>query len=81
MPLFEYRCEDCGKISEFLVGVSQENPEMECAHCGGKDLQKVLSKSNFVSKSSTVDPAMTCCGRDERCAYPHCETDGFCPHP
>jgi len=28
MPIYEYKCRDCGKISEFLVGVGQLDEEI-----------------------------------------------------
>lgn len=34
MPIFEYRCKSCGKVSEFLEGVGQGKVEKVCKHCG-----------------------------------------------
>ena len=28
MPIYEYKCKDCGKVSEFLVGVGQQDEEI-----------------------------------------------------
>lgn len=79
MPLYEYRCNNCGKISEFLVGVTQEKVEIKCKYCGGKELNKIFSKSN-VSSGHLIGSqgGKTCCGRDERCDTPPCSDGGVC---
>ena len=80
MPLYEYRCNRCGSISEFLVGVSSEKQQVRCESCGSEDVRKILSRANFVSAESVPAgaAAQTCCGREERCAHPSCEGAGRC---
>ena len=54
MPLYEYECEKCGKVSTFMEKVYQEPSFWEllgfkkrkCEHCGSKNLQKVISLSS-----------------------------------
>ncbi|MDH5186021.1 MAG: hypothetical protein OEZ20_02825 [candidate division WOR-3 bacterium] len=79
MPIYEYQCKNCGKISEFLIGVVQDKIEIKCKHCKSKELDRVFSKS-FISKSGNIigsQGGKTCCGRDERCDTPPC-SDGTC---
>lgn len=40
MPLFEYRCNRCNKITELLVRSGSEKPVCEC---GSDDLHRVMS--------------------------------------
>jgi putative FmdB family regulatory protein len=78
MPIYEYQCEDCGKISEFLIGVSREDDDIRCQYCGSEKMKKILSKS-FVSASGNLigsQGGKTCCGREERCEKPPCSTGG-----
>ena len=35
MPLYEYRCQKCGKVSEILQSLD-EKPARICPHCGGR---------------------------------------------
>ena len=80
MPIYEYKCNTCSKISEFLEGVGQERIEKLCKHCGAKNLSKIFSKS-FVSTSGHIigsQGGTTCCGRTERCEKPPCSDDGTC---
>ena len=49
MPIFEYRCGDCGATSEFLVGVAKESDDIECSSCGGTRMTKMFSPVNSVS--------------------------------
>lgn len=53
MPMFEYRCADCGAVNEFLIGVTAEDPEIVCAGCGGDDLQKMISPISFTMKEGS----------------------------
>ena len=48
MPVYEYECEKCGKISSFKEKMF-ERPRLfgrkkKCAHCGSKKLKKVISQ-------------------------------------
>ena len=40
MPIYEYRCDDCGALFEVFQKMS-DDPLVECEQCGGP-LQKVL---------------------------------------
>ena len=42
MPLYEYRCERCGKKTEVIQSYS-EKPLKICPHCGKPGLKKLLS--------------------------------------
>ncbi|MBW2062691.1 MAG: zinc ribbon domain-containing protein [Deltaproteobacteria bacterium] len=44
MPIYEYRCESCGKITSALILKSQEEETLQCAHCQGDCLIRVLSQ-------------------------------------
>ena len=78
MPIYEYRCNQCGKVSEILVGVGFDDEVFTCKHCGSSDLEKILSVSSFTFSDSSRAPGTTCCGRDERCDTPPCSTGGVC---
>ncbi|MCX7846255.1 MAG: zinc ribbon domain-containing protein [Dictyoglomaceae bacterium] len=40
MPIYEYRCYDCGNIFEKLA---YKEEEIECPNCGGKNIKKLIS--------------------------------------
>ena len=44
MPIYEYRCEGCGKISEFLVIRTDEAFVPQCKRCKSKKMSRVLSR-------------------------------------
>jgi putative FmdB family regulatory protein len=44
MPLFEYRCQDCGKQFTFLAGVIAENDAPTCPRCQSSALKKLMSR-------------------------------------
>jgi len=43
MPIYEYRCEDCGTKFEKLVRRASEVPEIGCPSCGQKHLNQEFS--------------------------------------
>jgi putative FmdB family regulatory protein len=51
MPIYEYRCAECGQEHEILQKVS-EPPLSECPACGKPALQKLLSAAGFQLKGS-----------------------------
>ncbi|MCL5673131.1 MAG: zinc ribbon domain-containing protein [Deltaproteobacteria bacterium] len=50
MPIREYKCSDCGEITEVIQKIN-EKPLEKCPKCGGK-LEKLISNSSFVLKGS-----------------------------
>lgn len=51
MPIYEYRCADCGFQDEFLQKHS-EPPMSVCPSCGKEALKKLLSAAGFQLKGS-----------------------------
>ncbi len=44
MPIYEYRCEECGGVSEFLVSKMGGQPsDLKCDKCGSRKMSKALS--------------------------------------
>jgi len=77
MPIYEYRCQRCGQVSEFLVKTVSGGQNLSCPRCGSGDLEKLLSAPSLL-KENTASPGHTCCGRTERCETPPCSTDDRC---
>ncbi len=51
MPIYEYRCADCGFQEEYLQKVS-EPPLTDCPSCGKPALRKLVSAAGFQLKGS-----------------------------
>ncbi len=62
MPIYEYRCSECGEKFEKLVR-SMNNPtsEVKCPKCGGRNVEKLLSSFGVqVSGSSSASACPFC---------------------
>ena len=46
MPIYEYHCARCGVTRDVLHKIS-ETPKVECAHCEGQVLQRIVSAAAF----------------------------------
>ncbi|MEJ2671898.1 MAG: zinc ribbon domain-containing protein [Deltaproteobacteria bacterium] len=62
MPIYEYRCQDCRRISGFLILNPNEPFTPVCPHCGGHALDRVLSRVHVRLSEETrmerlADPA------------------------
>lgn len=44
MPVFEYRCADCGRRFSSLVGMTAEPDESRCPFCGSLAASKLISR-------------------------------------
>lgn len=78
MPLFDFLCQDCGKIHEVLVASLNDAPI--CESCGSRNLKKMLSAHSSMSgaaKNSMPGPGDTaCCGSSP--AQANCAGPGSC---
>jgi len=77
MPIYEYKCQSCGKVSEILVPSFNSTGNHGCPDCGSHDLEKLLSVTGMVMGKGTPSGS-TCCGRTERCDKPPCSSGGRC---
>lgn len=62
MPIYEYRCKKCKKLSSFLLLRITEELDPQCKYCGSKDVAKVISrvavlKSEEKRLESMLDPS------------------------
>ena len=52
MPLYEFECQKCQKISEFLLKISDPHPDV-CPVCEQQaQMKKLLSRTSFVLKGT-----------------------------
>ena len=47
MPIYEYRCGNCGSVSSRLVYSWSADRPLECKDCGGADLERLMSAFSF----------------------------------
>jgi putative FmdB family regulatory protein len=70
MPIYEYRCEDCGTKFEKLVRSTVAASDIECPSCGQKHLTPELSTfAAHASKASSEAPV---------CPSGQCSNPGLC---
>lgn len=48
MPLFEYKCEDCGCVYEDIV---KNEDDSVCIDCGSKNVIRLYSTGNVIYKT------------------------------
>jgi putative FmdB family regulatory protein len=75
MPIYDYRCRQCGQVREVFQRSQGEKPA-ECPSCGSESLERLVS--TFSVLGSETSEGGTCCGRDTRCESPPCSTDNVC---
>ncbi len=56
MPIYEYRCKDCGKKSTFLTLSVKSALEPKCKKCGSTKMEKIVSRvAIFRSEESRLE--------------------------
>ncbi len=43
MPLYEYRCKNCGTVFEVLQLSIREEEKVQCPRCGSEEVEKLVS--------------------------------------
>jgi len=47
MPIFEFRCAECGLVFEKLLFQSDSEIDMSCPDCGCESVERVISQTNY----------------------------------
>jgi len=76
MAIYDFRCQECGKVSEFLLPNSPDGRTLACPGCGSQNLERLISASSLLR--NPTHPGTTCCGRIERCETPPCSSGERC---
>jgi putative FmdB family regulatory protein len=53
MPIFEFRCTDCGHVFEKLFKAPNETVQMSCPECQSDAFERVVSRSSYVMGART----------------------------
>lgn len=53
MPIYEFRCLECGNLMEIILSASQEQAGLECPDCHSQELERVLSSTSYVMGSGS----------------------------
>jgi putative FmdB family regulatory protein len=54
MPIYEYRCEDCDRVTSVFVRSARSQATSSCEHCGSERLQRLISRTARVKSASDV---------------------------
>ncbi len=63
MPIYTYKCKNCGKTFDFLAGVGRGNEDPQCPKCKTKEVEKLFALFGVRMGSATGDsscPTGTC---------------------
>jgi putative FmdB family regulatory protein len=66
MPIYTYRCKNCGEKFDLLIGVTSDKEEYKCKKCHSENIEKTLSpfsvgtSSNISNSSNLSCPTGTC---------------------
>jgi len=48
MPIFEFRCLECGDLFEKIFFSSDENVDLECPECKSGSFERVVSRTSYM---------------------------------
>lgn len=71
MPIYEFRCGNCGKRIEKLCSVGESGQNLQCPHCGKPGLDRVMS--SFSAAGLDGGRSSTSCGS---CRSGNCSSCG-----
>ena len=54
MPIYEYRCDDCGRVTSIFLRSISSKVEARCEHCDSESVSRLISKVNHVRTEQDV---------------------------
>ena len=54
MPIYEYRCLECGKRSSVLTRSVGQEVEAQCSHCASSNMQRLISSFAHHKSVATI---------------------------
>jgi len=72
MPIYEFKCLKCNECFEILFTGSQDTAELKCAKCDCREIERVMSSTNFSVSSGSGGSGTSCQTRS--CSSGSCST-------
>lgn len=71
MPIYEFRCTECGEVFEKLFMAADDPVELSCPKCSSQTLDRVASAANYAMSVGPGgnQPKITTksCGSENKC--------------
>lgn len=79
MPIFEYRCRECGAVTEMLQGVGKGDAVPQCKSCGSISLTRLFSAPFVKTNRSQSSGEQYCCesGKGPQCTPGECSSGNW----
>ncbi len=60
MPIYEYRCPECRRVSSTYASVTEAPTTLACQHCGAAEATRIISRTAYhrsdMQKLDALDP-------------------------
>lgn len=54
MPIYEYRCDECGRLTSVFTKSMSAEADATCTHCGSRKLSRALSRFAYHKSEQRV---------------------------
>lgn len=54
MPIYEFKCQDCGRLSSIFTKSIDASYEAACRHCGSRRLTRAVSRFAYHKSEQTI---------------------------
>jgi putative FmdB family regulatory protein len=54
MPIYEFKCQDCGRLTSVFVRSVGASSEATCRHCDGRRLERVISRFAYHKSEQSI---------------------------
>ncbi len=54
MPIYEFKCQDCGRLSSVFVKRMRSSYRARCQHCGGGNLERAVSRFAYHKSEQSI---------------------------
>ena len=53
MPIYAYRCSQCGEVTDAYEKVSSASKTIACSHCGAEGAKRIISRVAYHASEAT----------------------------
>jgi putative FmdB family regulatory protein len=54
MPIYEFKCQECGRLTSVFVRTAGASSETTCQHCGSRRLERAVSRFAYHKSEQSI---------------------------